>query len=98
MRIVEVDIGDNITVACANDDVIQNKNDNTNVMWVREGRNSGQIQRMKIEQNKALVLVNVSRDDAGNYFCTLDNDSGGSNKWSVNIQVKSNKKKNKKQI
>ncbi|XP_044015126.1 contactin-6 isoform X2 [Aphidius gifuensis] len=87
IKTIEVDIGDNVTVACANDDIVHDSNDNANVMWVREGRNSAQIERMKIGQNKALQLVNVSRDDAGNYFCTLDND-GGSKKWSINIQVK----------
>lgn len=43
---------------------------------------------MKIGSNKALELVNVSLDDAGNYFCTLDNDANAV-KTRINIQVKS---------
>ncbi|XP_011306278.1 Down syndrome cell adhesion molecule-like protein Dscam2 isoform X1 [Fopius arisanus] len=87
VRTVEVDIGQNLTVACANDDVSQHPGNNTNVMWVREGREDKQFQRMKIGINKALQLVNVSAEDAGNYFCTLDNDTGAK-KTRINIQVK----------
>ncbi|XP_063983569.1 protein turtle homolog A isoform X3 [Diachasmimorpha longicaudata] len=87
IRTVEVDIGQNLTVACANDDVSQHPGNNTNVMWVREGREDKQFQRMKIGSNKALQLVNVSAEDTGNYFCTLDNDSGAK-KMRISLQVK----------
>ncbi|KAK0079573.1 hypothetical protein PV325_001058 [Microctonus aethiopoides] len=86
VRIVEVDVGQNLTVACTTHDISQSSL-NSNVMWVREGRKDGQIQRMKIEPNKALELVNVSVDDAGNYFCTIDNDVDAV-KTKINIQVK----------
>ncbi|KAK0178542.1 hypothetical protein PV327_007422 [Microctonus hyperodae] len=86
VRTVEVDVGQNLTVACTTHNISQYSL-NSNVMWVREGRKDGQIQRMKIEPNKALELVNVSVDDAGNYFCTIDNDVDAV-KTRINIEVK----------
>lgn len=88
VRTVEVDIGQNLTIACTDENVSRHPGNYTNVMWVREGRKDGQVRRMKIGSNKALELVNVSLDDAGNYFCTLDNDANAV-KTRINIQVKS---------
>ncbi|XP_044586278.1 protein turtle homolog A isoform X2 [Cotesia typhae] len=87
VRTVEVDIGQNLTIACTDENVSRHPGNYTNVMWVREGRKDGQVRRMKIGSNKALELVNVSLDDAGNYFCTLDNDANAV-KTRINIQVK----------
>ncbi|XP_057320498.1 protein turtle homolog A isoform X4 [Microplitis mediator] len=87
VRTVEVDIGQNLTIACTDENVSRHPGNYSNVMWVREGRKDGQVRRMKIGSNKALELVNVSLDDAGNYFCTLDNDANAV-KTRINIQVK----------
>ncbi|XP_025159887.1 Down syndrome cell adhesion molecule homolog isoform X4 [Harpegnathos saltator] len=56
-------------------------------MWIREGRFDGQIERLKVEPNGMLELLNVSADDAGNYSCTLDDDHDAV-KTRINVEVR----------
>ncbi|XP_024869395.1 contactin-2-like isoform X1 [Temnothorax curvispinosus] len=73
MRHVAVDVGSNMTLACTEDNDLPHSKA-SNVMWIREGREDGQIERLKVEPNGMLKLLNVSVDDAGNYSCTFDDD------------------------
>ncbi|XP_076674123.1 contactin-5 isoform X4 [Andrena cerasifolii] len=86
VRSVEIDIGQNLTVACAEEDALPQSGESVGVMWIREGREDGQIKRLKVEPNGALDLINVSADDAGNYSCTLDDDRDAV-KTRINVQV-----------
>lgn len=88
VRSVAVDIGQNLTLACAEEDALPQAGESVGVMWIREGREDGQIERLKVEPNGALQLINVSADDAGNYSCTLDDDHDAV-KTRINVQVKS---------
>lgn len=84
---VEVDIGENVTVACADEDsLLDNGNVSSNVMWKREGQLNAK--RSNVFSNRALELVNVSLDDAGSYFCIVDDDAD-TIKTRINIEVKS---------
>ncbi|XP_012272506.1 neuronal cell adhesion molecule isoform X2 [Orussus abietinus] len=87
VREVSVDLGQNLTLACADEDVLSHSGESSGVMWVREGREDGQVQRLKVEPSGALELVNVSADDAGNYTCTLDQDADAV-KARIKVQVK----------
>lgn len=88
IRSVAVDIGQNLTLACAEEDALPQSGESVGVMWIREGREDGQIERLKVEPNGALQLINVSADDAGNYSCTLDDDHDAV-KTRINVQVRS---------
>lgn len=88
VRFVEVDIGQNLSLACAEEDVLPHSGESAGVMWIREGREDGQIKRLKVQPNGALELINVSADDAGNYSCTLDDDHDAV-KTRINVQVRS---------
>lgn len=88
VRSVEIDIGQNLTVACAEEDALPQSGESVGVMWIREGREDRQIERLKVEPNGALDLINVSADDAGNYSCTLDDDRDAV-KTRINVQVNS---------
>lgn len=83
-----VDIGQNLTLACAEEDALPQTRESIGVMWIREGREDGQIERLKVEPNGALELINVSAHDAGNYSCTLDDDHDAV-KTRINVQVRS---------
>ncbi|XP_033225115.1 protein turtle homolog A isoform X2 [Belonocnema kinseyi] len=74
-REVLVDVGQNLSLPCASDETSTQAADFVAVMWIRDGREDGQIQRSKVKPNGTLELVNVTRHDAGNYSCTLDNDA-----------------------
>ncbi|XP_066591859.1 contactin-1 isoform X2 [Prorops nasuta] len=82
---VAVDIGQNLTLLCDAD--WGRSRESVGVMWVREGREDGQIKRLKVEPNGALELVNVSSEDAGNYSCTFDNDAEAA-KTQINVEVR----------
>ncbi|XP_043281922.1 contactin-3 isoform X2 [Venturia canescens] len=82
---VEVDIGQNVTVACADEDSVDDDNV-SNVMWKRDGQLNAK--RSNVFSNRALELVNVSLDDAGNYSCIVDDDAD-TIKTRINIEVKS---------
>ncbi|XP_076232318.1 contactin-1 isoform X2 [Calliopsis andreniformis] len=87
VRSVAIDVGQNLTLACADEDALPQSGESIGVMWIREGREDGQIERLKVKPNGALELVNVSSDDAGNYSCTLDDDHDAV-KTRVNVQVR----------
>ncbi|XP_043515653.1 contactin-2 isoform X4 [Frieseomelitta varia] len=87
VRSVAVDIGQNLTLACAEEDALPQAGESVGVMWIREGREDGQIERLKVEPNGALQLINVSADDAGNYSCTLDDDHDAV-KTRISVQVR----------
>ncbi|XP_015594105.1 protein turtle homolog A isoform X2 [Cephus cinctus] len=87
VRDVDVDLGQNLTLACAEKDALVSTGQSSGVMWVREGREDGQVQRVKVELDGSFELVNVSRDDAGNYSCTLDNDADAV-KTRINVRVR----------
>ena len=75
VRNVSVDLGDNVTVVCANQDGAQtNLEINNKVTWIREGREDGQSKRLTVEPSGLLKLINVSRFDTGDYYCTRDDD------------------------
>ncbi|KAG5324602.1 DSCL1 protein, partial [Acromyrmex heyeri] len=83
MRYVAVDVGKDLKLACAEEsDLLYSEE--SNVMWIREGREDGQVERLKIEPNGVLELLNVSVDDGGNYSCTLDDTV----KAKINVEVK----------
>lgn len=82
-----IDVGQDLTLACVEEDVLPHT-DSPEVMWIREGREDGQIKRLKVESNGVLELVNVSADDAGNYSCTLDDDVDAV-KSRINVEVRS---------
>jgi len=83
MRHVAVDVGKDLKLACVEESV--SHSEESNVMWIREGREDAQIERLKIEPNGMLELLNVSIDDAGNYTCTLDD----AVKARINVEVRS---------
>ncbi|XP_020290361.1 contactin-2 [Pseudomyrmex gracilis] len=88
VRYVAVDVGKGLKLACAEENALPHSEEsNVGVMWVREGREEGQIERLKVEPNGILELVNVSADDAGNYSCTLDDDHDAV-KARINVEVK----------
>lgn len=87
MQHVAVDVGRDLKLPCADEGVLL-KNSNARVMWIREGREDGQIERLKVEPNGVLELLNVSVNDAGNYSCTLDDDRDAV-KARINVEVKS---------
>lgn len=84
MRYVAVDVGNDLKLTCAEESDLSHSEE-SNVMWIREGREDGQIERLKIEPNGMLELLNVSVDDAGNYSCTLDD----AVKVKINVEVRS---------
>lgn len=89
MRYAAVDVGRDLQLKCADESVHSHSEDsNARVMWIREGREDGQIERLKVEPNGMLELLNVSVDDAGNYSCTLDDDRDAV-KARINVEVKS---------
>lgn len=89
MRYVNVDVGKDLKLACNNESASPSRSDElVGVMWVREGREDGQIERLKVEPNGVLELLNVSTDDAGNYSCTLDDDHDAV-KARINVEVRS---------
>lgn len=88
MRYVAVDVGKSLKLACAEESALPHSEE-SNVMWIREGREEiGQIERLKVEPNGMLELLNVSIDDAGNYSCTLDDDRDAV-KARINVEVRS---------
>jgi len=84
MRYIAVDVGKDLKLACAEESDLSHSEE-SNVMWIREGREDGQVERLKIEPNGVLELLNVSVDDAGHYSCTLDDTV----KAKINVEVKS---------
>lgn len=88
VRDVAIDIGQNLSLHCTNDESSTYTRDFLPVMWIRDGREDGQIQRSKVKPNGTLELVNVTKHDAGNYSCTLDNDADAV-KISYNVRVRS---------
>jgi len=86
MQHVAVDVGRDLKLPCADEGVLL-KNSNARVMCIREGREDGQIERLKVEPNGVLELLNVSVNDAGNYSCTLDDDRDAV-KARINVEVK----------
>lgn len=84
IRYIAADVGKDLKLACAEESDLLHSEE-FNVMWIREGREDGQAERLKIEPNGALKLLNVSVDDAGNYSCTLDDIV----KAIINVEVKS---------
>ncbi|XP_029177956.1 protein sidekick-1-like isoform X1 [Nylanderia fulva] len=87
MRHVAVDVGRDLQLACADENVLS-EDLNAKVMWVREGREDGQIERLKVERNGMLLLLNVSVHDAGNYSCTrLDGDHDAV-KARINVEIR----------
>lgn len=87
VRYVAVDVGRDLQLACADENVLP-EDSNARVMWIREGREDGQIERLKVDPNGMLELLNVSVHDAGNYSCTLDGDHDAV-KASINVEVRS---------
>lgn len=90
MQYVAVDLGKDLKLPCFEESAqaeesILPHSEESSVMWVREGREEEQINRLKIEPNGVLELLNVSVDDAGNYSCSLDD----SVKVMVNVKVRS---------
>ncbi|XP_020706160.2 Down syndrome cell adhesion molecule-like protein 1 homolog isoform X2 [Athalia rosae] len=88
VRDVAVDLGQNLTLSCAQADVLLKSGNSSGVMWVREGREDAQVPRLKVEANGALQLIDVSADDAGIYSCTMDEDSDAL-KARINVLVRS---------
>ncbi|XP_029660291.1 neuronal cell adhesion molecule isoform X3 [Formica exsecta] len=88
MRHIAVDVGRDLQLACADESILSHSEEsNARVMWIREGREDGQIERLKVEPNGVLKLLNVSVDDAGNYSCTLDDDRDAV-KARINVEVR----------
>ncbi|XP_033321729.1 contactin-1 isoform X1 [Megalopta genalis] len=87
VHFVAVDVGQNLTLPCAEEDALPQSGGTIGVLWIREGREDEQIGRLKVESNGALELINVSADDAGNYSCTLDDDHDAV-KTRINVQVR----------
>jgi hypothetical protein len=89
IQYVTIDVGKDLTLACDDENALSHSEEsNVGVMWIREGREDGQIKRLKIEPNGMLELLNVSTNDAGNYLCTLDDDHDAV-KAKINVEVKS---------
>ncbi|XP_011157080.1 protein sidekick isoform X1 [Solenopsis invicta] len=86
MRHVAVDVGKSLKLACSEESALPHIEE-SNVMWIREGREDGQIERLKVDPNGILELSNVSVDDAGNYSCTLDDDLDAV-KARISVEVK----------
>ncbi|XP_011700683.1 PREDICTED: uncharacterized protein LOC105457609 isoform X2 [Wasmannia auropunctata] len=91
MRYVAVDVGNDLKLACTEEGVLSRFEESgishgeaSYVMWIREGREDGQVERLKIEPNGVLELLNVSVDDAGNYSCTVDEVE----KAKINVEVR----------
>ncbi|XP_011138978.1 contactin-2 isoform X3 [Harpegnathos saltator] len=88
VRYVAVDVGKGLKLACAEESaLLVHSDESVGVMWIREGRFDGQIERLKVEPNGMLELLNVSADDAGNYSCTLDDDHDAV-KTRINVEVR----------
>ncbi|XP_043473090.1 protein turtle homolog B isoform X1 [Leptopilina heterotoma] len=87
VREVAIDLGQNLSLHCINDENSMYPRDFLLVMWIRDGREDGQIQRSKVKPNGTLELVNVTKHDDGNYSCILDNDADAV-KISYNVRVR----------
>lgn len=87
IQYVAIDVGKSLKLVCAEESALPHTEE-SNVMWIREGREDGQIERLKVEPNGMLELLNVSVDDAGNYSCTLDDDLDAV-KAKINVEVRS---------
>lgn len=57
-----MDIERNLTIPCP---IKKNKD----VMWVREGREDKQVDRLTILENGSLFLMDVDKNDTGIYAC-----------------------------
>lgn len=87
IRHVAVDVGKNLNLSCAEENAVP-RFEESNVMWIREGREDDQAVRLKVEPNGMLKLWNVSVNDAGNYSCTWDDDRDPV-KIKINVTVRS---------
>lgn len=87
VRHVAVDVGKDLNLSCAEENVVS-RSEESNVMWIREGREDRQIERLQVEPNGMLKLLNVSVNDAGNYSCTWDDDRDAM-KIKINVTVRS---------
>lgn len=89
VRYVAVDVGKGLKLACAEESALPTHSDESvGVMWIREDREDEQIERLKVEPNGVLELLNVTAHDAGNYSCTLDDDHDAV-KARINVEVRS---------
>lgn len=70
-RNVSVDTGDNTTLTCTDRSGKSENNldESGRVQWIREGR-----EHLNIDSRGHLKLFNVSRNDAGFYYCSLNGD------------------------
>lgn len=87
VRHVAVDVGNDLKLSCVEENALPHSEE-PNVMWIRQGREDGQIERLKVESNGMLKLSNVSVNDSGNYSCTLDDDLDAV-KTTINVTVRS---------
>ncbi|KAG7188210.1 hypothetical protein KM043_016081 [Ampulex compressa] len=84
---VAVDVRQNLTLACVVGEPLPRSGETVGMMWIREGREDGQVERLKVEPDGTLELIDVSADDAGNYSCTLDDDHDAV-KTKIEVQVR----------
>ncbi|GLV44997.1 uncharacterized protein CBL_14431 [Carabus blaptoides fortunei] len=75
-----VDQGQNLTLPCAL------KGDGE-IMWVREGREDKQVERLTIQHDGSLFLQEVNRNDTGLYSCFVD-DAHSDNETRSKVRVK----------
>lgn len=75
-----VDQGQNLTLPCAL------KGDGE-IMWVREGREDRQVERLTIQHDGSLFLQEVNRNDTGLYSCFVD-DAHSDNETRSKVRVK----------
>ncbi|XP_067010650.1 immunoglobulin superfamily DCC subclass member 4 isoform X2 [Anabrus simplex] len=71
-----VDVGGNITLSCTDTSASLSPVDSDSIMWIREGRNEKQINRLSIQPDGGLTLTHLNRGDAGIYSCTLESKPG----------------------
>ena len=65
-------MGENITIPCNQDFAFSQFSKIEPVMWIKSGREDGQVNRLKILPNGSLSLEKVIKSDSGSYMCTLE--------------------------
>lgn len=83
-----VDQGRNLSIECLLP--ITNSSELTgDVMWIWEEREDGQNERLQVQPDGTLLLMNVKRNDSGLYECSLADPSGQNLTYQVRVKVRS---------
>ncbi|CAG9863503.1 unnamed protein product [Phyllotreta striolata] len=82
LREISVNIGKNLSIPCP-------LHQASDVMWVREGREDQQHNRMSVLDDGSLFISNASRNDTGIYACSRENVVNSDVKGKIKVFVRS---------